>query len=339
MKSDFRIVRVEDKTLVILDQTILPERLVYHRYVDYRDVIEAIRRLEVRGAPAIGIAAAYAVALAAEAKVDIGLDGLRSLMVDVGKEIKKVRPTAVNLAWAVDRVLISGNKYNGQSIDEYRAVLWKEADTILEEDRVMCLAIGQNGAKLLPEKCSILTHCNAGALATGGSGTALAVIYKACEMGKKIKVYAGETRPLLQGARLTCWELMNNEIDVTLITDSMAGYIMAQGMIDVVIVGADRIAANGDVANKIGTYSLAVLAKTHNLPFYVAAPRSTFDNQIESGRSISIEERSSEEITDYFGKRTAPANVQVFNPAFDITPAELITAYITDFGVRPGRRT
>lgn len=338
MISDFSTVRTENKRLIVLDQTALPERLIYNKYVDYRDVVEAIRRLEVRGAPAIGIAAAYAVALAAETKTDISLDCLKQLMVDVGKEIKKVRPTAVNLAWAVDRVLLSGNRYGGQSIDEYRVILWKEAAMILEEDKTMCEAIGRHGAELLPEKCSILTHCNAGALATGGSGTALAVIYRACEMGREIKVYAGETRPLLQGARLTCWELMHNEIDTTLITDSMAGYVMSQGRIDVVLVGADRIAANGDVANKIGTYSLAVLAKTHGLPFYVAAPHSTFDNQVESGRHILIEERNPEEITDYFGKRIAPADVKVFNPAFDITPAGLITAYITDLGVRPGGR-
>ncbi len=334
----FTTIRAEDKKVILLDQTVLPEKTIYNSYADYRDLIEAIKRLEVRGAPAIGIAAAYTLALAAETEADITLDQLRKVMADVGREIKNARPTAVNLFWGVNRVMAVADKYAGESIEDYRRIFWDEAAAILKEDEAMCEAIGRYGAELLPERCTVLTHCNAGALATGGIGTALAVIYKAVEMGKQVKVYADETRPLLQGARLTCWELMRNGIDVTLITDNMAGYVMSLAKIDAVIVGADRITNNGDVANKIGTYSLAVLAGVHNIPFYVAAPSSTFDSTLDHGLEIPIEQRQPEEITCGFGRRTAPEGVKVFNPAFDITPNELITAYITDTGVRPGRR-
>jgi methylthioribose-1-phosphate isomerase len=334
----FKTIHAEDKKLILLDQTVLPDKLVYNEYTDFRDVIQAIKRLEVRGAPAIGIAAAYSMALGAEADADVDLERLRKIMTDVGREIKDARPTAVNLAWAVDRVLDATNKYTGDSLDEYRQAFWNEADAILKEDVEMCDSMGRHGAELLPDKCTVLTHCNAGALATGGIGTALAVIYKAVEMGKDIKVFADETRPLLQGARLTCWELMENGVDVTLITDNMAGYTMALGKIDAVITGADRITKNGDVANKIGTYGVAVLAKKHGIPFYVAAPESTFDKYLESGQDIIVEERSPEEVTEGFGKRTAPDNTKVFSPAFDITPHELVTAYMTDTGIRPGGR-
>ncbi len=334
----FTTIRTEDKKLILLDQTALPEKLVYNTYTDYRDVIEAIKRLEVRGAPAIGIAAAYALCLAIEAKADVSLEQLRRLMPDIGREIKNARPTAVNLSWAVDRVLEAAEKYNGNSIDEYRQILRDEAITIHEEDRRMCDAIGRHGAELLKDNSTVLTHCNAGALATGGIGTALAVIYKAVEAGKNIKVYADETRPLLQGARLTCWELMHNGIDVTLLTDNMAGYLMSLGKVNAVITGADRITKNGDVANKIGTYTLAVLAREHKIPFYIAAPESTFDKNLESGKDIIVEQRSPEEVTDGFGKRISPEGVKVINPAFDITPHKLVTAYITDTGIRPGGR-
>jgi len=263
---------------------------------------------------------------------------LRRLMPDIGREIKNARPTAVNLSWAVDRVLEAAEKYNGNSIDEYRQILRDEAITIHEEDRRMCDAIGRHGAELLKDNSTVLTHCNAGALATGGIGTALAVIYKAVEAGKNIKVYADETRPLLQGARLTCWELMQCGVDVTLLTDNMAGYLMSLGKVDAVITGADRITKNGDVANKIGTYTLAVLAREHKIPFYVAAPESTFDKNLESGKDIIVEQRSPEEVTDGFGKRISPEGVKVINPAFDITPHKLVTAYITDTGIRPGGR-
>ncbi len=336
---NFKTLYREDKKLVLLDQTVLPEKLVYNTYTHYRDVIPAIKRLEVRGAPAIGIAAAYALALAVENHVrDVDLPEVRALMHSVGDEIKNARPTAVNLFWAVDRVLDAADQYSGTSIEEYRETFWREADAILQEDIDMCEAMGRFGAGLLPDTCAVLTHCNAGALATGGIGTALAVIYKAVEMGKNVRVYADETRPLLQGARLTCWELMQNNIDVTLITDNMAGYTMKLGRIDAVITGADRITKNGDVANKIGTYSVAVLAEKHGIPFYVAAPESTFDKHLESGDDIIVEERDPSEVTDGFGRRTAPDGCKVFSPAFDITPRELVTAYITDTGVREGGR-
>jgi len=335
----FQTIRAENKTIIILDQTVLPEKIQYKSITDYRDVIAAIRRLEVRGAPAIGIAAAYALALAAETRAVITLPQLRRLMADVGREIKAARPTAVNLFWAVDRALAAADEYQGDSIDEYREHFWDEADAILKEDQAMCRSIGRYGAKLLPDDCTVLTHCNAGALATGGIGTALAVIYTAVEMGKRVKVYADETRPLLQGARLTCWELMDSGIDVTLITDGMAGYVMSLGKIDAVITGADRITRNGDAANKIGTYALAVLAQRHGIPFYIAAPESSFDHKLESGKDIVVEERNPDEVTCGFGTRTAPEGVKVFNPAFDITRHELITAYITDTGVRPGGRS
>ncbi len=335
---NFKGVRAENKELVLLDQTMLPAKLVYNRYRDYRDVVAAIKRLEVRGAPAIGIAAAYAIALAAEADMDVDVHTVKAAMEDVAEEIKKARPTAVNLAWAVDRVIEAGKKYTGESLDEYRTLLWAEGDAILAEDIKMCDAMGTYGAELLPQSATVLTHCNAGALATGGIGTALAVIYKAVEAGKKIAVYADETRPLLQGARLTAWELSQNNIDVTLLTDNMAGYAMSQGLIDAVITGADRITKNGDVANKIGTYAVAVLAKAHGIPFYIAAPESTFDRFLETGKDIIIEMRDPLEVTNGFGKPTAPEGIRVFSPAFDITPHELVTAYITDTGIRPGGR-
>jgi methylthioribose-1-phosphate isomerase len=335
---NFETIAVKNKKLVLLDQTVLPEKVIYNEYTDYREVIAAIKRLEVRGAPAIGIAAAYSLAMAAEADVDITLEHLRKLMIAVGKEIKDARPTAVNLAWAIDRCLEAVSKYNGDSIDEYRNLLWAEGDAIHAEDKQMCDSMGKYGAELLKDGMTVLTHCNAGALATGGIGTALAVFYKAKEMGKNIKVFADETRPLLQGARLTCWELMQEDIDVTLLTDNMAGYAMAQGKIDAVITGADRITKNGDVANKIGTYSVAILAREHGIPFYVAAPDSTFDKILESGKDIIVEERAPEEVTEGFGKRTAPDGTKVYSPAFDITPHKLITAYITDTGIKPGGR-
>lgn len=335
---NFKVIEVKDKKLVLLDQTVLPEKTVYNTYTDYRDVIVAIRRLEVRGAPAIGIAAAYALALAAETEIDVPFLTLRKAMIDVAEHIKNARPTAVNLAWAVDRCLAAVDLYTGDSIDEYRSILWAEGDAIRAEDEKMCEAMGRFGAELLTDGMTILTHCNAGALATGGIGTALAVFYKAKEAGKNITVFADETRPLLQGARLTTWELMQEDIDVTLITDNMAGYCMARGMIDAVITGADRITKNGDVANKIGTYSVAVLAEKHGIPFYVAAPESTFDKVLESGDQIIIEERDPAEVTEGFGRRIAPEGVKVFSPAFDITPHALVTAYITDTGVRPGGR-
>lgn len=243
------------------------------------------------------------------------------------------RPTAVNLFWALDRMREAAERNKDKPIPELKKLLLKEALDIIEEDKRICRAIGRNGARLLPDECTVLTHCNAGGLATADYGTALGVIYAAVEMGKRIKVFADETRPLLQGARLTAWELMQGGIEVTLICDNTAAYVMKQGLVDCVIVGADRIAANGDTANKIGTYNLAVLAKEHGIPFYVAAPSSTFDLTLESGDQIPIEERSPEEVTCPFGRRIAPEGVKVYNPAFDVTPARLITAIITEKGV------
>jgi len=290
--------------------------------------------MKVRGAPAIGIAAAYGLAVAMKQRGEFDIEYLEK----VALEFKNARPTAVNLAWAVDRVVAHVKSSKITTINGLLTLLWGEAEAIHQEDAALCRAIGENGAELINDGESVLTHCNAGALATGGIGTALGIIYTCHEQGKKLKVYADETRPLLQGARLTAWELMQEGIDVTLICDNTAGMLMCEGKVDHVIVGADRIAKNGDVANKIGTYSVAVLARENRVPFYVAAPYSTFDNEIEKGEDIVIEERASEEVTEGFGKRTAPTGVKVYSPAFDITPYELVSFYITDKGVKPGGR-
>ncbi len=318
----------------LIAQTKLPLEMTYLEITDYKDIIGAIKRLDVRGAPAIGIAAAYGLALAVEHADSITPEYITK----VADEIKAARPTAVNLVWAVDRVLKRLANENRVSKADIAALFWDEAEKIHEEDRRLCKNIGLNGAELIRDGDSILTHCNAGALATGGIGTALAVIYTCQEQGKKIKVYADETRPLLQGARLTSWELMQAGIDVTLLCDNAAATLMRQRSVDHVIVGADRIVANGDFANKIGTYPVAVMAREHGVPFYVAAPYSTFDQQIPSGRDIVIEMRAPEEVTEGFGKRTAPEGVNVFSPAFDVTPHELVTYYITDEGLTPGGR-
>jgi methylthioribose-1-phosphate isomerase len=327
-----------ERTVKILDQRKLPAEVIYDEYDDYRDIIEAIKTLAIRGAPAIGIAGAFALAVAAGADVNTDVNRLKKVLFDIAAEIKAARPTAVNLAWGVDRALKAAQEYNGEDREDLRRRIFDEATAILREDEQLCLAIGRNGEKLLKDGDTVLTHCHAGALATGGTGTALAVIYAARDAGKNIKVYADETRPLLQGARLTSWELMQEGIDVTLICDNMAGLVMKQGKINAVIVGTDRIAANGDVANKIGTYSVAVLAKEHGIPFYVAAPYSTIDENTPTGDDIPIEERSPDEVTSWGGIRTAPEGVKVYSPAFDITPAELVTAYITDKGIKPGKR-
>ena len=335
---NFTVIERVGKKARILDQTSLPTALVYHEYDDYRDIMQSIKKLEIRGAPAIGIAGAFAVAVAAEIDVDMEVAQYKIILSQVAREIKNVRPTAVNLGWGVDRVVKVIENYDGADMDELRGFIWDEAQAILDEDKKLCDKIGENGAELISDGDTILTHCNAGALSTGGIGTALAVIYAAKKQGKKVSVYADETRPLLQGARLTSWELMQEGVDVTLITDNMAAMVMRQGKIDKVIVGTDRVAKNGDVANKIGTYGVAVLAKEHSIPFYVALPYSTFDNDIPTGDDIPIEERDPSEITDWGGVQTAPRGVKVYSPAFDITPRELVTAYITDQGVTPGGR-
>ncbi len=323
--------RMGDK-LRIIDQTRLPAELVYREFDDYLDVIAAIKRLEIRGAPAIGIAAAYGLALAVKRSRKWSYENVALY----AGEIKSARPTAVNLFWAIDRVLARLQEAEPSGFEDTLEILWREAERIHQEDRQMCSRIGEFGASLIHDGDTILTHCNTGALATGGIGTALGVIYTCRDQGKRISVYADETRPLLQGARLTAWELQQEGIDVTLICDNTAGMLMKQGRVDHVIVGADRIARNGDTANKIGTYSVAVLADRHGVPFYVAAPSSTFDAATASGRDIVIEERSGEEVTQGFGKPTAPEGIRVYSPAFDVTPNELIHYFITDQGLKRG---
>lgn len=309
--------RWNGKTLSLLDQRLLPREEVWIEYKTAADVAEAIRTMVVRGAPAIGVSAAFGMAMAAASGEDLQ---------SAGDVLKQARPTAVNLAWAVDRMLrYSRNLTSGD--------LTAEAERILTEDVEANRAMGKFGAQLLGEQSTVLTHCNAGALATGGYGTALGVIRAAVESGKRVAVFADETRPYLQGARLTAWELQRDHIDVTLITDSMSGHFFQQGKFDAVIVGADRIAANGDAANKIGTYTVAVLAHAHGVPFYVAAPVSTIDPHCPTGTEIPIEERSAQEVTDIQGTRMAPEGIQVRHPAFDVTPARLITAIITERGV------
>ena len=315
----------------ILDQRELPAREVYRDLRTVDEVYEAILTLAVRGAPAIGIAAAMGVTLALDgSEVDRFAVGAR--VRDAAARIGGARPTAVNLAWALGRM--------GRAIVEHRgdpatlhASLIDEATKILMEDREMCRRIGEHGADLIPDGARVLTHCNAGALATGGLGTALAAIYVAAEQGKSIEVYADETRPLLQGSRLTAWELQRAGIPVTVLVDGAAASLMKDGEIDLVIVGADRIAANGDVANKIGTYPLAIAARHHDVPFYVAAPASTFDAATKTGDDILIEQRNADEVRCGFGALTAPPDVGVYNPAFDVTDASLITAIVSDRGV------
>lgn len=331
--------RWEDGVLVLLDQTRLPAAVEYIRCADVECVAEAIRNLRVRGAPAIGAAAAYGLVLALRSAAPGTREEFVARAKEAARYLASTRPTAVNLTWALNRLLRRLEGPGGGGPAEMLEVLLEEAHAIYREDLEANRRMGRFGQELLPPGARVLTHCNAGALATAGYGTALGVVRAAHEAGKGIRVYACETRPLLQGARLTSWELLQEGIPVTLVTDGMAGYLMAQGMVDAVIVGADRIAANGDVANKIGTYGLAVLASYHGLPFYVAAPLSTVDLTLESGAEIPIEERSPQEVTHLCGVRVAPEGVGVWNPAFDVTPAELITAIITDRGVaRPPYR-
>lgn len=322
-----------DGCLRLLDQTLLPgeSKAIECRTVE--TVVEAIRSLRVRGAPAIGVSAAYGVIVGLREVANAERSEFDERLRDVLQQLAASRPTAVNLFWALDRQRQIAERSPTASPSDVLRALLVEARAIEVEDREMCSAIGRHGAELLHDGDAVLTHCNAGALATAGDGTALSVIYAAVAAGKKVHVFADETRPLLQGARLTAWELSQRGVPVTVICDSMAAVVMRQRKVQAVIVGADRIAANGDTANKIGTYSVACLAKTHGLPFYVAAPSSTFDRSLTSGEQIPIEERSPTEITHGFGRQTAPDGVEVFNPAFDVTPAELITAIITERGV------
>ena len=323
-----------DGELVLLDQTRLPLEHVDHICADLESVWEAIRSLRVRGAPAIGIAAAYGVCVGVQGTEDTDEDGFFSRLDMVVKRLGASRPTAVNLFWALQRMRSCAEKLRGAgSTIQIRQALLEEARAIHAEDRQMCRAIGTHGAELLSDGMGVLTHCNAGGLATSEYGTALAVFFTAQEQGKQLKVYVDETRPLLQGARLTAWELTQRGIDTTLICDSMAAQVMREERVQAVVTGADRIAANGDTANKIGTYGLALLAAAHEIPFYVAAPTNTFDLALGSGDEIPIEERDAREITHGFGKRTAPSRVAVYNPAFDVTPASLIQGLITERGV------
>jgi methylthioribose-1-phosphate isomerase len=317
----------------LIDQTRLPGDFVRVYCRDVPAVWEAIRVLRVRGAPAIGIAAAYGAVLGARSQGLAQADVVRQALREATAYLRTSRPTAVNLFWALNRMERagdSGTTLGGHALLEH---LLAEAKAIDAEDRAMCRAIGQFGSELLQHGQGVLTHCNAGGLATADYGTALAVIFAAHEQGKAITVFADETRPLLQGSRLTAWELQRKGIPVTLICDNMAAQVMKEGRVQAVVVGADRIAANGDTANKIGTYGVAVLAKAHEIPFYVAAPSSTFDLSIADGSAIPIEERDPREVTHGLGRATAPEGVAVYNPAFDVTPAKLIAGIITERGV------
>ena len=317
----------------MIDQTRLPEELKYIETDNLDEICEAIRILRVRGAPAIGIAAGMGVVAAAQNLRDRTTDQLIAEAGNAADKLALTRPTAVNLFKALDRMKTVAATGSRLSPDALKELLASEALSIFEEDREMCRRIGSHGASLLEDGQTILTHCNAGSLATSEYGTALAPIYTAAEQGKHVRVYADETRPLLQGSRLTAWELMRAGIDVTLICDNMAAQVMKEGRIDAVFVGADRIASNGDTANKIGTYGVALLARAHNIPFYVLAPTSTFDATLKSGSEIPIEQRGPDEITCGMGRQTAPAGVRVYSPAFDVTPASLITAIICENGI------
>jgi methylthioribose-1-phosphate isomerase len=324
-----RTVQWRNGTVVMIDQRLLPAQQVYRVCRDYREVARAIKDMVIRGAPAIGVAAAFGIAL-----------GLRQARRDVPRAFERIcqtfavtRPTAVNLFWAIERMRRAFARVRTCSVQEIRAALLREAQAIHAEDVAANRALGEYGAALIPRGAQVLTHCNAGALATAGYGTALGIVRAAHDAGKHISVMATETRPFLQGARLTAWELKTDHIPATLITDNMAGHFMHSGRISCVIVGADRVAANGDVANKIGTYTLAVLAHRHHIPFYVAAPTSTIDLHCPAGGRIPIEDRNPAEVTHIGNRQIAPSGIPVANPAFDVTPHRLVTAIVTERGV------
>jgi methylthioribose-1-phosphate isomerase len=335
----FKTIEWTDEGVRMIDQTRLPSEEVYRTYTGYQGVAEAIRSMVIRGAPAIGVAAAMGVALGIKNSAAGSVEALRAEFDTIARAISETRPTAVNLFWAVERMrrvfeaALAEGQSDTEKIQAAKTQLVEEAQRMLAEDIAVNEAMGRAGAALLPDRGTILTHCNAGALATGGYGTALGVIRAAVEAGKQIQVFADETRPFLQGARLTAWELSRDGIPVTVITDSMAGHFMKQGRIQAVIVGADRIATNGDVANKIGTYTVAVLARENGIPFYVAAPLSTVDLKLASGEQIPIEERPAREVTHLGGIAITPENVEARHPAFDVTPHRYITAIITERGV------
>lgn len=323
----------ENGSLFILDQRKLPFEENMEEQKNVEDVWASIAKLKVRGAPAIGIAAAYGVIVGMKDFFSLPVDEFKNIVSRRAIYLDSSRPTAVNLSKALQRMNTLAVNYSGDSSEELFRLLEKEAENIYLEDAEICRKIGLYGKSLLKNGDKVLTHCNAGALAASERGTALAPVYAAYEDGINVKVYADETRPLLQGARLTAWELQRFGVDVTLICDSMAAYVMSRGMVDSVIVGCDRVAANGDTANKIGTLSVALAAKYFKIPFYVACPSSTYDFNSKTGKDIVIEERASNEITSFAGVRTAPENIKAFNPAFDVTPAGLITAFITEKGI------
>jgi methylthioribose-1-phosphate isomerase len=333
MSGSFFTLRWRDGVLEMLDQRALPGRVEYLAFDSARAVAQAIHAMVVRGAPAIGCAAAYGIALEAQRLRAESLDAFRGGLDEAFDVLSRSRPTAVNLFWALSRMRSVLDANRGRTVDALAARLLAEAHAITSEDVRINQTMGQNGSALLADGARVLTHCNAGALATAGHGTALGIVRSAIASGKKVSVVADETRPFLQGARLTAWELQQDHIPVTLIADSAAGLLMSRGEIDAVIVGADRVAANGDVANKIGTYSVAVLARRHRIPFYVACPLSTIDRNIPDGAAIPIEERAAEEVTGFGTMQWAPHDVSVRNPVFDVTPAELISALITERNV------
>ena len=326
-------IRWEENRLLLLDQTLLPMEERFREYSRWPDVAEAIRTLVVRGAPAIGCAAAFGLVLAARQSLAEDTEGILRDLEEAEKGLASTRPTAVNLFWALDRMRRVAHAERARSVPDFRARLLAEAQAILEEDLAGNRALGAHGASLVPEGARILTHCNAGALATAGYGTAVGVIRAAHERGRVAMVWVDETRPVMQGSRLTAWEMVKEGIPHRLISDVAAGFVMKRGEVDLVVTGADRIASNGDTANKIGTYSVAVLAKHHGIPFYIAAPFSTIDTSIPSGAAIPIEERAGDEVRHTGGRQTAPSETPVYNPAFDVTPAELIAAIITERGV------
>ncbi|OQA15443.1 MAG: Methylthioribose-1-phosphate isomerase [bacterium ADurb.Bin363] len=322
-----------DGKIRLIDQTKLPLVKEWIICEDYLQIAESIKKMHIRGAPAIGVAAAYGMALAAQ---NFRTQNINDFLKEIEKAsmvLRESRPTAVNLFWAVERMVKLANESEIDCIEEIRKTMLEEAKKIEEEDANICRKIGEIGSEIIPAKATILTHCNAGALATADYGTALGVIRSAHKQGKDIHVFVDETRPYLQGARLTAWELMEEGINISLITDNMAGHFMSRGMIDIILVGADRISSNGDVANKIGTYSVAVLAKENQIPFYSVAPISTFDITLKAGYEIPIEERNPEEVTHIFGIQIAPTGVKVRNPSFDVTPNRYISGIITERGI------
>jgi methylthioribose-1-phosphate isomerase len=329
----FKTIEYKNDKVIMIDQRLLPMEEVYNEYLDHNGVAEAIKTMVIRGAPAIGVAAAYGISIGTSKILSDNKEKFFLEFEKICSLIASTRPTAINLFWAVEKMRTIAKNMKDNSIDEIKAAIYDEAIKIGDEDVEINRKMGFNGQVFFQDGDTVLTHCNAGALATAGYGTALGVIRAAIESGKKINVFADETRPFLQGARLTAWELQKDNIPTTLITDNMAAHFMKKGKIQKVIVGADRIASNGDTANKIGTYSVAILAKEHKIPFFVAAPTSTIDMKLKTGDEIPIEERNKDEITDlFFAKRIAPVGIEVQNPAFDVTPNHLISAIITEKG-------